>query len=121
MMDQLRIAQATDVLVGAHSDGPSHGMSMCEDEGAVVEIQPSGLSATDHQARYENLAAMLGRKYFGHGGSWIADMEQGRGGDRTKAVEIELAWARHGTCHQQRGIHGSGWSGNRGTSSQRPT
>lgn len=99
MAEQLQIAQSTDVLVGAHGGGMSHMMFMREDEGAIVEIQPLGLSVTNHQARYKNLAALLGRRYFvaeaelvpfGQGGSRIADMEKGNGKDRPKAVEFEL-------------------------------
>lgn len=67
------------------------------DEGAVVEIQPAGLSTTHNQARYKILAAMLGRKYLlaeaeavllGQGGAGsAADMEQNHGGDKPTAVE----------------------------------
>lgn len=101
MSEQLKMVQSTDVLVGAHGAGLSHIMFMREGEGAVVEIQPVGLSTAHHQARYRNLAAMLGREYFlaeaealplgqGGGGS-AADMEQNRGGDKPTTVETELA------------------------------
>lgn len=99
MAEQLQIVQSTDVLVGAHGGGLSHMMFMREGEGAVVEIRPPVLSATNHQARYKNLAALLGRKYFvteaevvpfGQGGSRIADMEKDNGKDRPKAVDFEL-------------------------------
>lgn len=99
MAEQLQIAQSTDVLVGAHGGGLSQMIFMREGEGAIVEIQPLGLSVTNHQARYKNLAALLGRKYFlaeaevvplGQVGSRIADMGKGNGKDRPKAVEFEL-------------------------------
>ncbi|KAG6359137.1 hypothetical protein INS49_012657 [Diaporthe citri] len=61
---ELRIVQSTHVLVGAHGDGLSHIMFMRACEGAVVEIQPAGLSATNRQARYKSLAMMIGREYF---------------------------------------------------------
>lgn len=99
MKEQLQIAQSTDVLVGAHGDGLSHIMFMREGEGAVVEVHPAGPPATHHQARYRNLAAMLGRRYFlaeaavaasGQAG-WDMDMKQGHGGDKSTTVEFELA------------------------------
>lgn len=99
MAEQLQIAQSTDVLVGAHGGGLSHMMFMREDKGAVVEIRPLGLSATNHSAHYKNLAALLGRQHFeaeaevvpfGQGGSRNADMEKTNGKDRPKAVEFEL-------------------------------
>lgn len=94
MAEQLRIVQSTDVLVGVHGAGLSHAMFMREGEGAIVEIQAAGLPTTQDQARFKNLAAMLGRKYFsaeadvvplGQGGSPSAGM------DSPKAVEVELA------------------------------
>lgn len=100
MAEQLRIVQSTDVIVGAHGGGLSHMMFMREGEGAVVEIQAAGLPTTQDQARYKNLAAMLGRQYFlaeadvvplDQGGSPSAGTEQGHGGDKPQAVEVELA------------------------------
>ncbi|KAL1865668.1 hypothetical protein Daus18300_007044 [Diaporthe australafricana] len=100
MSDQLQIVQSTDILVGAHGAGLSHIMFMREGKGAVVEIQPAGLSELDHQARYKNLAAMMGQEYFlaeaevvpfGQKGSCRAETEQGKEEDKPKAVEIELA------------------------------
>lgn len=64
MAGQLKTVQSTDVLVGAHGDGLSHIMFMREGEGAVLEIQPAGVSTSPDQARYKSLAAMLGQKYF---------------------------------------------------------
>ncbi|KAI7786846.1 DUF563 domain-containing protein [Diaporthe eres] len=72
---------------------------MGDDECVIVEIQPAGLAATHHRARYKNLATMLRRTFFmaklrssvplGQGGGLIMYMEQGHGGD--KAVHIKLA------------------------------
>lgn len=100
MKDQLQIVQSIDVLVWAHGAGLSHTMFLRDGKGAVVEIQPTERPATQHQARCKNLAAMLGRKYFiaeaegvplGQAGSWLVDTERRHGGNKSHAVELELA------------------------------
>jgi protein O-GlcNAc transferase len=58
--EQLRTIQETDLLLGVHGAGLTHMMFMREGAGAVVEIQPEGLS---HKG-FRNLAAMTGQKYF---------------------------------------------------------
>lgn len=103
MADQLQIVQSTDILVGVHGAGLSHAMFMREGKGAVVEVQAAGLSELDHQARYKNLAAMIGQEYllaeaevvpFGQKGSWRTETEQGKKEDKPKAVvarrDVEL-------------------------------
>jgi len=60
LLEQLRIVQETDLLLGVHGAGLTHMMFMREGAGAVVEIQPEGLS---HKG-FRNLAAMTGQKYF---------------------------------------------------------
>ncbi|KAF6803868.1 DUF563 domain-containing protein [Colletotrichum sojae] len=59
-VEQLRVVQSTDVLVGVHGAGLTHTMFLREGAAAVVEIQPSILS---HKG-FRNLAQMLGQKYF---------------------------------------------------------
>ncbi|BCS25464.1 uncharacterized protein APUU_50175S [Aspergillus puulaauensis] len=57
--EQLAVAQQTDVLVGVHGAGLTHGIFL-PPHSAVVEILPPGLN---HKG-FRNVAALLGHSYF---------------------------------------------------------
>ncbi|CAK7246399.1 MAG: hypothetical protein STHCBS139747_008029 [Sporothrix thermara] len=59
---QLRVARATDVLVGVHGAGLTHTMFLREQTSAVVEIQPADMETT--YMGFRNLANMRGISYF---------------------------------------------------------
>ncbi|KAK3291753.1 uncharacterized protein B0H64DRAFT_329608 [Chaetomium fimeti] len=58
--EQIRVARATDVLLGVHGAGLTHTMFMRDGRGAVVEIRP----ATNDYRGFRNLAFMKGLHYF---------------------------------------------------------
>lgn len=77
--EQLAIDRSTDILVGVHGAGLTHGMFLPRDS-VLVEIQPFGFK---HKG-FLNMAAMLGHAYFkaesvddrtktGAHGDWQAD------------------------------------------------
>lgn len=59
--EQLGIVRETDVLVGVHGAGLTHGLFMREHAGAVVEIQPREL---DVFHPFRNIALLGGQGYF---------------------------------------------------------
>ncbi|CAK7227208.1 hypothetical protein SCUCBS95973_006465 [Sporothrix curviconia] len=81
--EQLRVARATDVLVGVHGAGLTHTMFLREQTSAVVEIQPSDMAATF--MGFRNLANMRGVAYFRTHASPINEAEAAQVADSAEA------------------------------------
>ena len=60
LADQVRLAHDTDILVGVHGAGLTHGMFLPPGS-AIVEFMPFSL---DHRG-FQNMAKMLGHLHFG--------------------------------------------------------
>ncbi|CAK7236422.1 hypothetical protein SBRCBS47491_009631 [Sporothrix bragantina] len=85
--EQLRIARATDVLVGVHGAGLTHTMFLREQTSAVVEIQPADMGATF--MGFRNLANMRGVEYFRTHASPVNETEAAAAAEPTKEEEAK--------------------------------
>lgn len=96
--DQVRVARETDVLVGVHGAGLTHILFMRRGAGAVVEIQPDGLS----QKGYRNVANLLDLGYFRTHGATVPmdapdddDEAEKEGGENKEMDKGERAQGHH--------------------------
>ncbi|KAK5163044.1 uncharacterized protein LTR77_010979 [Saxophila tyrrhenica] len=64
LADQIQIAHSTDILVGVHGAGLTHGMFLPH-RSAIVEIQPPGLV----NVGFDLMAKSLGHRYYCRHGS----------------------------------------------------
>jgi len=64
LAEQIKVAHSTDILVGVHGAGLTHGIFL-PPSSAVVEIQPPTLK---HQG-FDLMAQSLGHRYYGRHGS----------------------------------------------------
>ncbi|KAL1901043.1 hypothetical protein Sste5346_002109 [Sporothrix stenoceras] len=101
--EQLKIARATDVLVGVHGAGLTHIMFLKEHTTAVVEIQPADMDATF--MGFRNLANMRGINYFRTTAAPVNETEtsppaeptkeEGEVGDKqARGLERRASWHR---------------------------
>lgn len=81
--EQIRIVRNSDVLVGVHGAGLTHGLWMRE-RSVMVEILPEGFT---HKG-FRNLAGALGHSYFSTHGSLVAQVE-GAGNWQQDDVSID--------------------------------
>ncbi|TQB75216.1 hypothetical protein MPDQ_003469 [Monascus purpureus] len=83
--EQLRVVRETDVLVGVHGAGLTHGMFL-RPGSAMVEILPGGL---EHRG-FRNLARQMGHRYFCVSGEAQGDWQQSDVGVGEEFVGVVL-------------------------------
>ncbi|KYG48203.1 glycosyltransferase family 61 protein [Acidomyces richmondensis BFW] len=73
LIEQIQIAHSTNILVGVHGAGLTHGMFLMPNS-TVVEILPPKL---DHHG-FDNMAKFLGHRYFSrHGVDYVSEVNTG--------------------------------------------
>lgn len=82
--EQIQVAQYTDVLVGVHGAGLTHGMFLPENS-VMIEILPPGLA---HKG-FRNLAGLLGHSYFSVHGAELVHGKRDEWHDKDVFLEEE--------------------------------